>query len=90
MFNVETTPRFDKEFKKLDPYIQKMIAAWIRKNLIGCDNPRKQGKDLKGTSSDQWRYRIGDYRIICNIEDDRMIILALTVGHRSSVYLREE
>lgn len=90
MYTVETTPRFDKEFRKIDPYIQKMIVAWIRKNLVGCDNPRVQGKALKGSFAGQWRYRIGDYRIICSIEDDKMIILALTVGHRGSVYLREE
>ena len=89
MFKVETAPRFDKEFKKLDPYIQKMIAAWIRKNLIDCDDPRIHGKALVGNHEGQWRYRIGDYRLICNIDDDKMVILALTIGHHSSVYLHE-
>lgn len=89
MYRFETTPRFDKEFKRLDPYIQKMIKAWIQKNLIDSNNPRNHGKALVGKYKGQWRYRVGDYRLICEIEDDRLVIMALTVGHRSSVYLHE-
>lgn len=85
-YRVETTARFDKEFKKLDRYTQKMVKAWIEKNLIGCDNLRIHGKGLTANRSGQWRYRIGDYRLICLIEDDRLVILALTIGHRSSIY----
>ena len=86
MYTVETTPRFDREFKKLDRYTQKMIAAWIDKNLEGCTDPRIHGKGLTANRSGQWRYRIGDYRLLCSIEDNRLVILALTVGHRSEVY----
>lgn len=85
-YRVETTPRFDKEFKKLDKYTQRMLAAWINKNLEGCEDPRQHGKGLTANRSGQWRYRIGDYRLLCVIEDDRLVILALTVGHRSEVY----
>lgn len=85
-YSVETTARFDKEFKKLDKYTQKMIKSWIVKNLVDCDNPRLHGKGLTANRSGQWRYRIGDYRIICEIEDDRLVILALSVGHRREVY----
>lgn len=85
-YKVETTPRFDKEFHKLDRYTQKMLKAWIEKNLIGCENPRISGKALTASRSGQWRYRIGDYRLICNIRDSELIILALSVGHRREVY----
>ena len=85
-YSVETTPRFDKEFKKLDRYTQKMIKAWIVKNLVGCDNPRIHGKALTANLTGQWRYRIGDYRLICLIKDNELIILAMTVGHRREVY----
>ena len=85
-FVVETTPRFDKEFKKLDRYTQRMLAAWINKNLVGCEDPRAHGKGLTANRSGQWRYRIGDYRMICLIEDERLVILALTVGHRREIY----
>lgn len=83
---VETTARFDKEFRKLDRYTQRMIRAWIEKNLVNCDDHRAQGKGLSANRSGQWRYRIGDYRLICLIEDDRLIIIALTIGHRSEIY----
>lgn len=86
MYRVETTNRFDREFRKLDRYTQRMIASWIDKNLEGCADPRVHGKGLTANRSGLWRYRIGDYRLICTIEDDRLVILALTVGHRSEVY----
>lgn len=85
-YNVETTARFDKEFKKLDRYTQRMIKAWIDKNLDGCTNPRTHGKALTANRSGQWRYRIGDYRLICLIEDNKLIITALNIGHRREVY----
>lgn len=83
---VKTTARFEKEFKKLDRYTQKMIKSWIMKNLEGCENPRKHGKGLTANRAGQWRYRIGDYRLICEIYDTELVILALTVGHRKEVY----
>lgn len=79
-YSVETTARFDKEFKKLDRYTQKMIKSWIVKNLVDCEDPRLHGKGLTANHSGQWRYRIGDYRLICEIEDGRLVILALSVG----------
>lgn len=85
-YNVETTARFDKEFKKLDRYTQRMIKAWIDKNLVGCTNPRTHGKALTANRSGQWRYRIGDYRLICLIEDNKLIITALNIGHRREIY----
>lgn len=83
---VKTTPRFDKEFRKLDRYTMRMIKAWIEKNLVNCEDPRIHGKGLTANRSGQWRYRIGDYRIICQINDSELVILALSVGHRSEVY----
>ena len=85
-YRVEVTPRFEREFKKLDRYTQKMLKAWIDKNLIGCLDPRVHGKGLTANRSGQWRYRIGDYRLICLIEDNELVILALSVGHRREVY----
>lgn len=85
-YEVVTTTRFDKEFAKLDRYTQRMIKAWIEKNLVGCSNPRQHGKGLTTNRSGQWRYRIGDYRLICEIRDNELVILALSVGHRREVY----
>ena len=87
-YSVETSLRFEKEFKKLDKYTQLMIKAWIDKNLEDCEDPRRIGKGLTANCSGQWRYRIGDYRLICQIEDARLVILALNIGHRREVYNR--
>lgn len=86
MYSIETTERFDREFKKLDKYTQRMLKSWINKNLVGCENPRQHGKGLTANRNGQWRYRIGDYRIICQIYDYKLVILALSVGHRRAIY----
>ncbi len=86
MYRVRTTSRFDREFKKLDRYTQRMIKGWISKNLENTEDPRVHGKGLSSNRSGQWRYRIGDYRLICIINDEELVILALTVGHRREVY----
>lgn len=85
-YEINISSRFEKEFKKLDKYTQRIIKSWIIKNLQGCENPRIHGKGLTSNRSGQWRYRIGDYRLICKIDDDKLIILALTIGHRNNVY----
>lgn len=85
-YNAALSERFKKEFRKLDKYTQKMIRGWIDKNLVGTSNPRIHGKGLTANRSGQWRYRIGDYRLICQIEDNELIILALTVGHQREIY----
>lgn len=85
-YKVELSNRFKKEFKKLDKYTQAILRGWIDKNLVGTTDPRIYGKGLTVNRSGQWRYRIGDYRIISIIDDDKLIILALTVGHRREIY----
>lgn len=85
-YHVELTEQARKSLKKMDRQTAKFITAWIRKNLEGCTNPRQHGKGLTANRSGQWRYRVGDYRIIAEIQDDKIIILILTIGHRSEVY----
>jgi len=75
-----------KDIKKLDKGTAAMILAWIRKNLENCDNPRQRGKGLTANRSGQWRYRIGDYRLIADISDETVTILVLAVAHRREVY----
>lgn len=75
-----------KQLKKLDKHICALILGWIEKNLQECEDPRQHGKALIGDKSGQWRYRIGDYRVICEIIDDEIKILVLEVGHRKKVY----
>ena len=85
-YKVRTTSRFDKEFKKLDRYTMKMLKVWIEKNLVNCEDPRAHGKALTADLKGKWRYRIGDYRLICLINDEELVILALSVGHRREIY----
>lgn len=85
-FRVEFSKDALKELKKLDKHTAAMIIGWIRKNLDGCENPRQHGKGLTANRSGQWRYRVGDYRLLADIQDNRIVILILHVGHRSEVY----
>ena len=85
-FKVEYTESVIKELKKFDKYTQRMIFNWIDKNLEGCADPRVHGKALVANRKGQWRYRIGDYRLLCEIKDEELIILAIHIGHRREVY----
>ena len=75
-----------KELKKMDKHTSSLIIGWIEKNLEGCENPRVHGKGLVENRSGQWRYRIGDYRLICEIQDEKITILVIEVGHRKNIY----
>ncbi len=75
-----------KQLKKLDKNTQKLIYAWIDKNLQNCGNPRQHGKALVANRKGQWRYRVGNYRLIAEIEDEQITILILNVGHRREIY----
>ena len=86
MFHVELTKNALKQLKKLDKPTAALIIGWIKKNLEGCDNPRVHGKGLTADRSGQWRYRVGDYRLITEIDDDRIIILIVNIGHRRDIY----
>ena len=89
-YKIYFTEQFEKELSKLDKYTQKMIMNWIKKNIMDTVDPRIHGKALVGNLKGHWRYRIGDYRLICVIEDDRLIIYFLNVGHRREIYQRSK
>ena len=76
----------DKQLKKIDTTQQRIIISWIAKNLENTNDPRVMGKSLKGNLNDYWRYRIGNYRIIAEINDDEVKILIIEVGHRKDIY----
>ncbi len=75
-----------KQLAKLDKRQSAIIVGWMERNLEGCDDPRAHGKPLSANRSGQWRYRIGDYRVLCDLQDGDLVILALEVGHRREVY----
>lgn len=73
-----------KQFKKLDPPVQKRILQFLRQRV--SEDPHQYGKPLSGGHAGKLRYRVGDYRLICQIEEERLTVLVLTVGHRREVY----
>lgn len=75
-----------KQLKKLDKHISALIVGWLEKNIENSENPRKHGKGLIANKSGQWRYRIGDYRVICEIKENEVVVLVLEVGHRREIY----
>ena len=85
-YKVILSEKARKALKKLDKHTSSLIIGWIEKNLEGCENPRIHGKGLVANRSGQWRYRIGDYRLICDIQDKKIIIYVLEVGHRREIY----
>lgn len=85
-YHVELSKGAEKHLSKMDKPAARSIITWIEDNLEGCENPRLHGKPLVGNRSGEWRYRVGDYRIIADIQDDRVLILVLEVEHRSKVY----
>lgn len=85
-YQVKYSQRAIKELRKFDKYTRQMIYSWIERYLVGCEDPRAHGKGLTANRSGQWRYRIGDYRLICEIKEQELVILALSVGHRKEAY----
>ena len=77
-YRVLFTEGAKNELKKLDRHTAALIIGWIEKNLEGCENPRAKGKGLTANRSGQWRYRVGDYRILAEIEDDKIIIMIIS------------
>ena len=86
IYSVSFSKTAVKNLKKMDQSDARVIISWVKKNLEGTDNPRKHGKQLKGNLSDFWRYRIGDYRLLCQIIDGKLIIIVVTIGHRREIY----
>lgn len=84
MYKLVPTRRFIKQLKKLDRYTQKLITNYLQTNVLKA--PRQHGKVLVGNRVSQWRYRIGNYRVIVQIVDDELVVAILEVGHRRDIY----
>lgn len=75
-----------KKLEKFDANVRARIKEWIETNLEGCENPRLYGAALHGDLKDFWKYRVGDYRIIAQIQDDKVVILVVKIDKRGDVY----
>jgi mRNA interferase RelE/StbE len=86
-WKIEVSPAADSELKKLDAQHARRILKFLHDRLANLDDPRSVGKALQGSRLGEfWKYRVGDYRLICKIEDDRVVVLVLRVGHRKENY----
>ncbi len=85
-WRVEVSRTAEKQITKLDRQAQAAIVRYFRERVQQVENPRKVGKPLRGEKKGLWRYRVGDYRIICDIHDSRKTVVVLALGHRKHVY----
>ena len=85
-WRIEITRTAEKQITKLDRGAQKSIQQFLRERLRSATDPRQWGKALQGEKRGLWRYRVGDYRLICDIQDVRITILVLELGHRKDVH----
>ena len=85
-WKIEWDDRARKELRKLDFSVQKEILNYLHFRISGSNNPRQFGQNLSGNKSGLWRYRIGNYRLICKFEEHNFIVLVVGVGHRKEVY----
>ena len=86
-WKIELSAQVDRELGKLDPQQSKRILKFLHERLAPLQNPRSLGQTLQGSKLGEfWKYRVGDYRLICKIEDKQLLILVLRVGHRREVY----
>lgn len=85
-WTVEISDVAERQLRKLDRQVQNQILDWLDDRIERCKNPRHFGEPLKGGKAGFWRYRIGDYRMLCDIQDKHVVVLVLTIGHRRQVY----
>jgi mRNA interferase RelE/StbE len=84
-WTVQSTKEFDRAIAKLDRHDSQRLLSYLLE-VVASGDPRSRGRGLSINRAGYWRYRIGDFRVICRIEDRRMTVIALDVGHRSSIY----
>lgn len=86
VWTINYSDRALKSLRKMDKQIARRIVDFMDLRIAVAADPRQSGKPLKGELGEFWRYRVGDYRILCEIRDDELVILAATIGHRREVY----
>ena len=89
-YEVKISDKALKTLKQMDKHQSKIIIGWINKNLSGCVDPRSQGKALVGDKKGYWRYRIGSYRLIAEIDDGQVRINIINIDHRREIYKNPE
>lgn len=86
IWKIEWDDRARRELRRLDHRAQRAILRYFRERIAVGEDPRRLGRPLRHQFKGLWRYRVGAYRMACRIEDDRIIVVVLAVGHRSTIY----
>lgn len=86
MYDLIYDKKYLKSLRKLDIQAQKIITNWVENNLLNCEEPRFSGKPLAGNFKGLWRYRIGSYRLLAKIDDDKLIIFAIDGRRWKNIY----
>ena len=88
-WKIELEKAAAKELDKLDPQVTRRILKFLHERVAPLEDPRSIGEALRGSRLGEfWKYRVGDYRLIATIQDKKLIILVLRIGHRSHIYER--
>ncbi len=85
-WTIEIAASVRRDLERLDREAAKRITRFLLERVARTDNPRDLGKSLTGSMKGLWSYRVGDYRILCEIEDHRLVVIAVGVGHRREIY----
>ena len=88
-WKIEVTETAKKQLSKLDHQVQAEIVTYLRERIQTDEDPRRFGAPLRKELASRWKYRVGDYRIICEIQADTILVLVLMVGHRSKIYSKK-
>jgi mRNA interferase RelE/StbE len=86
VWSISVSDGAEAQLEKLDPPVAKRITRYIRERVATLDDPRELGKPLQGRLREYWAYRVGDFRVICDIRDSVVTIVIVDVGHRKEVY----
>ncbi len=86
-YKVVLSKKAEKSLQKMDKNVARIITNWLIKNLHNIDNPRIHGKALTGNLKGLWRYRVGDYRLVAEIREEKLFIFMIDIGHRKEIYI---
>ena len=84
-WRLRTSPQFDKAARRIDRTVLRRVRAYLD-DVCELDDPRQRGKGLTANRTGYWRYRIGDWRVVAEIRDEELVIVAIGLGHRSEIY----
>ena len=87
-WSIEFDPDARRELEKLDKSVSYRILKFLRERVAPLDDPRAIGERLHGPLRQYWKYRVGDYRLICSLREDRLVVIVVRLGHRRDIYKR--